>query len=203
MENKKAFTLIELIVVIAIIAVLAAVIAPNAFKAIEKAKVTQAIGDFKTLKTAFYSIYADTGTWGLSNHCGAGACYVPIAGMTEFIQDPGNMRGWDGPYVEKLEGKTPWDGTYVIQTSNCSENPPPLSSATSARDIWLEFEDNCFSGGGSTCGLTDQTIEIMDAKIDDGNGTTGEFRGCTYGGTTNWCYCSTNDTVWVFVHDAW
>ena len=35
--RKSGFTLIELIVVIAIIAVLAAIIAPNAFKAIEKA----------------------------------------------------------------------------------------------------------------------------------------------------------------------
>ena len=35
---RKGFTLIELIVVIAIIAILAAIIAPNAFRAIEKAK---------------------------------------------------------------------------------------------------------------------------------------------------------------------
>ncbi|MCF7873830.1 MAG: prepilin-type N-terminal cleavage/methylation domain-containing protein, partial [Candidatus Omnitrophica bacterium] len=49
---KRSFTLIELIVVIAIIAILAAIIAPNAFQAIEKAKIIEAIGDFKTLKTA-------------------------------------------------------------------------------------------------------------------------------------------------------
>ncbi|NCC82098.1 MAG: prepilin-type N-terminal cleavage/methylation domain-containing protein [Clostridia bacterium] len=40
MKNKKGFTLVELLVVIAIIAILAAVVAPNAFKAIEKSKVT-------------------------------------------------------------------------------------------------------------------------------------------------------------------
>ena len=37
--NRQSFTLLELIVVIAIIAILAAIIAPNAFRAIEKAKV--------------------------------------------------------------------------------------------------------------------------------------------------------------------
>jgi len=38
---RRSFTLIELIVVIAIIAILAAIIAPNAFRAIEKAKVAE------------------------------------------------------------------------------------------------------------------------------------------------------------------
>ena len=60
---KKSFTLIELIVVIAIIAILAAIIAPNAFKAIEKAKITEAIADVKTYKTAIFTLYADTGHW--------------------------------------------------------------------------------------------------------------------------------------------
>ena len=39
--KKKSFTLIELLVVIGIIAALAAIVMPNAFKAIEKAKLEQ------------------------------------------------------------------------------------------------------------------------------------------------------------------
>ena len=49
---RKGFTLIELIVVIAIIAVLAAVVAPSAFKAIEKGKVSAGMGDWNSIKTA-------------------------------------------------------------------------------------------------------------------------------------------------------
>ena len=45
---RKWFTLIELIVVISIIAVLSAIIAPNAFRAIEKSKITKALSDIKT-----------------------------------------------------------------------------------------------------------------------------------------------------------
>ena len=40
-QNKKGFTLVELLVVIAVIAILASVIAPNAFSAMEKAKVAE------------------------------------------------------------------------------------------------------------------------------------------------------------------
>ncbi|MCF7873829.1 MAG: prepilin-type N-terminal cleavage/methylation domain-containing protein [Candidatus Omnitrophica bacterium] len=57
------FTLIELIVVIAIIAILAAIIAPNAFKAIEKAKISKAIADWEAFKAAAGTFYADTGHW--------------------------------------------------------------------------------------------------------------------------------------------
>lgn len=59
----KAFTLIELIVVIAIIAILAAVVAPNAFRAIEKSKITRGMSDSKALRVASDAYYADIGFW--------------------------------------------------------------------------------------------------------------------------------------------
>ena len=46
----NAFTLIELIVVIVIIAVLAGIIAPNAFRAIEKAKLSRVAHDAQNIK---------------------------------------------------------------------------------------------------------------------------------------------------------
>lgn len=58
-----SFTLVELIVVIAIIAILGAIIAPSAFKAIEKAKISAAIADIKAIKNAALGFYADTGTF--------------------------------------------------------------------------------------------------------------------------------------------
>ena len=50
------FTLIELIVVIAIIAILAAIIAPNAFRAIEKAKITKTMADLDSFKKAIFAL---------------------------------------------------------------------------------------------------------------------------------------------------
>jgi general secretion pathway protein G len=58
---RKTFTLIELIVVIAIIAILAAIITPNAFMAIEKSKVSRIVADCKSIRTAAYNMFADTG----------------------------------------------------------------------------------------------------------------------------------------------
>lgn len=190
---KRGFTLIELIVVIAIIAILAAIIAPNAFKAIEKAKISEAIGDFKTYKTALYGLYADTGKWGTDAHYPGHNKLVYMDDYTELIEDPGNMAGWDGPYVEKLKGKTPWEGSYVMQTANCAKG--------SGYEIWLEFENNCYNKPGSTCDITDAAAEKIDEQVDDGDLTTGSFRQC--GGGANWCYCSGDDTIWVVVYDAY
>lgn len=104
--KEKGFTLIELIVVIAIIAVLAAIIAPNAFIAIEKAKITKATADMRAIKSAAMAYYSDTGTWPLVGIGGA------IRGTgTGFITDnDGNgntVFGWDGPYLEKWPDN-PW-----------------------------------------------------------------------------------------------
>ncbi|OPX29968.1 MAG: N-terminal methylation, partial [Candidatus Omnitrophica bacterium 4484_171] len=101
---KKGFTLIELIVVIAIIAVLAAIVAPNAFKAIEKGKISATIGDYKSIKTAAMAYYADTGVW-------------PADGTDKdtdpngFVKDDA-ASGWDGPYLEKWPARANWGGDY-------------------------------------------------------------------------------------------
>lgn len=50
---RIGFTLIELIVVIAIIAILAAIIAPNAFRAIEKANIQKAVIAISMEKSGF------------------------------------------------------------------------------------------------------------------------------------------------------
>lgn len=107
---KKSFTLIELIVVIAIIAILAAIIAPNAFKAIEKAKISSSIGDYKSIKTGAMAYYADTGTWPDQGDSGDG-----------FVSDD-NTTGWDGPYLEKWPNKASWGGSYTFCVVTDSAN---------------------------------------------------------------------------------
>ncbi|MCF7908723.1 MAG: prepilin-type N-terminal cleavage/methylation domain-containing protein [Candidatus Omnitrophica bacterium] len=199
---QKSFTLIELIVVIAIIAILAAIIAPNAFKAIEKAKITETIGDFKAVKTSIYSLYADTGKWGIENHIHTTSPTgflvfidhpnpTPYdARFSELVNDPNNdsdpnndMSGWDGPYIEKLKGKTPWKNSYAIQSHDCEKGP--------AREIWFDFEDWCYNpadGGNGACPISSSVATKIDQALDDGNLTSSNFRNCP-----NWCGCSNEE----------
>ncbi|MDD5729552.1 MAG: prepilin-type N-terminal cleavage/methylation domain-containing protein [Candidatus Omnitrophica bacterium] len=131
--KKQGFTLIELIVVIAIIAVLAAIIAPNAFKAVEKAKISATIEDFRSIKTACMSFYSDTGTWpsatGDGTPTATAGCSDSLTANTNCAAAPATITGWDGPYLEKWPATGRWgggaygyyrgtDGTAVVGSFN-------------------------------------------------------------------------------------
>ncbi len=109
---RKGFTLIELIVVIAIIAVLAAIIAPNAFRAIEKAKISATLSDFRSMKTGAMSFYADTGDWPPDGTDGSDALLIDDDGTGSTIP------GWDGPYLEQWPDNNRWSGVYLWVDGN-------------------------------------------------------------------------------------
>ncbi|GAA0717711.1 hypothetical protein GCM10008905_03590 [Clostridium malenominatum] len=108
-KHKKAFTLVELLVVIAIIAILSAIIAPKAFTAIEKSKVSRTINDMKVFKTAALQYYADVGSFPGDVNEGKD----PGFGIT-----PSSLpNGWNGPYLDApLSKKTAWSGTYDYES---------------------------------------------------------------------------------------
>ncbi|MCS7234027.1 MAG: prepilin-type N-terminal cleavage/methylation domain-containing protein [Synergistetes bacterium] len=95
--KKKGFTLVELLVVIAIIGILVAIITPNAFNAIERAKIARCEADLHAIKSGALAYYIDVGDW------------------PNQLQDliTSSVTGWDGPYLEKLPTKSPW-GNYSL-----------------------------------------------------------------------------------------
>ena len=107
-DKERGFTLIELLVVIAIIAILAAVIAPNAFRAIEKAKVSGTVADYRAIKTGSMSYYGDTGVWPAD---GIGTATLPTNGLV--ANDTSS--GWDGPYLERWPSLARWGGAYTFE----------------------------------------------------------------------------------------
>jgi len=106
--GRKSFTLIELLVVIAIIAILAAIVAPNAFRAIEKAKISATIADVRSIRTGAMAYYADTGTWPAMS---AVADIPPCTAVPGFAATDGRTN-WDGPYLEKWPATAKWGGCY-------------------------------------------------------------------------------------------
>lgn len=92
--NKKAFTLLELIVVIAIISILAAIITPSIFRAVKKAQISRTVESFKVIKSAVLNYYTDTGQWVPSHYI--------INDRGPLFRDNG-VYGWDGPYLERYE----------------------------------------------------------------------------------------------------
>ena len=142
---RAGFTLIELLVVIAIIAVLAAIIAPNAFKAVEKSKISATIGDYGAVKTAAMSYYADTGAW-------------PANGSTTvgLIATDG-VAGWDGPYLETWPPFAKWGGAYTFQndatqdwTGDATGDPARYLEITSVPQSVANALDRQLDGAGST-----------------------------------------------------
>ena len=128
MKYQKGFTLIELLVVIAIIGILAAIIAPNAFKAIEKAKTSRVIADLNAIKTASLIYYSDMGFWPPDVYPPVDPGFMqplpydPVIGgyppsgvITTHLpsdwQDVVNEK-WDGPYLEKWPLTHPWGSDY-------------------------------------------------------------------------------------------
>lgn len=120
---NKGFTLVELLVVIAIIAILAGIVTPNAFNAIEKAKVAKAEADYRAIKSAALNYYTDTGTWPVSGNGGDYETKMFITG--ENIQSNNQTvwskpAGWNGPYLEKWPDKNPWGGSYTFKSASSS-----------------------------------------------------------------------------------
>jgi general secretion pathway protein G len=114
---RKGFTLVELIVVIAIIAVLAAVVAPNAFKAVEKAKISGVVADYTAIKTATMAYYGDCGGWPTS--------------LTNLTTTTSACDAWDGPYLEKTPVAR-WSGSTYTLTTTTAASPSNLFGTNAA-----------------------------------------------------------------------
>lgn len=150
---KRAFTLIELIVVIAIIAVLAAIVAPNAFKAIEKGKISATIGDYKAIKTAAMAFYSDLGAWPTN---GGTLEVTNGAGLVNNTSWTTNT-AWDGPYLEKWPARSQWGGNYTLR-EGATINWDGTAGNENARYVSVSGIPYSSSNNG-TAGKLDQQLD--------------------------------------------
>jgi general secretion pathway protein G len=164
--SKNGFTLVELIVVIAVLGILAAVVAPNAFKAIEKAKIARAVSDFRTIKQAGLTIYIDVGLFPTEGAWCAGPGFMNISDVPATYQSL-----WKGPYLEKWSTNFPW-GTCVSylrgEWGTCFD-----FDGSANNDSYVHYYN--------TSSFTSTIKQKIDTILDDGNLTTGVVRDCRGG----------------------
>lgn len=123
--NKKAFTLIELLIVVVIIGILATLIVINYNGARERAKISKAKQDIAQLREAALRMILDTNQY--PNHISAQDCSAPAnpSGMGDqeypidhsrvgFVANDGLFSGWVGPYVPDGMVTDPWGHKYTF-----------------------------------------------------------------------------------------
>lgn len=170
---KKRFTLVEVLIIIVLIAVFSSIIAVNAFRAIDKAKISKLAADARALKLAWHSLYSDIGcfpteydylTRGVATHKGIG----PLIRDTDIVSDVLNLRGWDGPYY-KGTARSPWLAPYLYDNDNNNIYDPVLGQ-NPYRGTNLGLSEKDFNTN------VEELVPVIDEVIDDGDASTGSLR---------------------------
>lgn len=137
-QDKRGFTLIEVIVVAAIIAILAGILIPMIFNQIDESKVTRAKGDIKSIQTAILAFRKDTGEWPLRDSSTTKTASILWSSQGSI---PTGLLGWDQSKPAFLEDALITNGTvadpnwYTVGNSNSAGWKGPYA-ATFPADPW-------------------------------------------------------------------
>ena len=102
MNDRKGFTLIEIIIVVIILSLIATLVVPNFFKKVEQSKQKIARTQIAMIEQAVNLFKVDTGRYPTTSE-----------GLSVLIHPPSNANNWDGPYLEKGIPKDPWKLDYL------------------------------------------------------------------------------------------
>lgn len=162
---RAGFSLIELVIAISILSIVAGIVAPRVSQFSEKARVTTAESDLKAMVKVLDTIREDMGVYPRDVSRGVDP------GMASPTRVPSSRRTlWEGPYLDSWPAETPWKGLYDYEYWNY---PDFDFDGTPGNEIVMSVR-------GGNMGAS--TLQALDAKMDDGDGSTGIVR---HNGT-NW-----------------
>ncbi len=96
--RMRGFTLVELLLVLMILALIGGLVLPGIIGKAESAKAKAAVSQVDRLAMAVESYYLDTGK-------------TPES-LELLVKEPGDVKGWNGPYVKPSALKDPWGREY-------------------------------------------------------------------------------------------
>jgi general secretion pathway protein G len=132
-RDQHGFTLIELLVVVIILGLLAALVGPRFFGRVGQSKQAAARVQIELLGTALDQFKLDTGRYPTSQE-----------GLQALQVNPGNLSGWDGPYLKKDVPRDPWNNPYNYKSPGDHGE----------YDLWSYGADNAPGGEGEAADVT-------------------------------------------------
>jgi len=104
-KGEAGFTLVELLVVLVILVLLAGIIGPRVIGYLGSSRSKTAHVQIESLVTAMELFHIDVGRYPTS-----------AEGLAALVKPPGNIPGWNGPYLTKGNVPAdPWGRPYVYE----------------------------------------------------------------------------------------
>jgi len=104
-RGERGFTLVELLVVLVILVLLASIIGPRVIGYLGSSRAKTAHIQIESLVTAMELFHIDVGRYPTSTE-----------GLSALVKSPGNIAGWNGPYLAKGDvPQDPWGRPYLYQ----------------------------------------------------------------------------------------
>ena len=104
-RGERGFTLVEILVVITIIGLIMGLVGPRVLNYLTESKAKAAKIQIESFASALDLLFLDAGRYPTTSE-----------GLAALVQRPGNLNGWNGPYLKGgVVPPDPWGNPYIYR----------------------------------------------------------------------------------------